>query len=51
MVGRQISVKAADAVHGRLEEIAAEVTREALGVLSVDALMSCGLSSQRASTF
>ena len=48
IVGQQISVKAADAVHGRLEEISGgEVTREALGALTVDALMSCGLSRQK----
>jgi len=48
IVGQQISVKAADAVHGRLEEVSGgEVTREALGALTVDALMSCGLSRQK----
>ena len=48
IVGQQISVKAADAVHGRLEEISGgEVTRDALGALTVDALQSCGLSRQK----
>ena len=48
IVAQQISVKAADAVHGRLEEISGgEVTREAHGALTDDALMSCGLSRQK----
>ena len=48
IVGQQISVKAADAVHGRLEEMSGgEVTREAIGSLTVDELLSCGLSRQK----
>ena len=48
IVGQQISVKAADAVHGRLEEMSGgKVTREALGALPLDALLSCGLSRQK----
>ena len=48
IVGQQISVKAADAVHGRLEEMSGgEVTREVIGSLSVDELLSCGLSRQK----
>ena len=48
IVGQQISVKAADAVHGRLEEMSGgEVTRDTIGSLTVDELLSCGLSRQK----
>ena len=48
IVGQQISVKAADAVHGRLEEMSGgKITREELGALPLDALLSCGLSRQK----
>ncbi len=48
IVGQQISVVAADAVHGRLEEMSGgDVTREALGDKTVNDLLSCGLSRQK----
>ncbi len=48
IVGQQISVVAADAVHGRLEEMSGgDVTREALVDKTVNDLLSCGLSRQK----
>ena len=47
IVGQQISVKAADTVHRRLEELCGEVNRETIGACSAEELSSCGLSKKK----
>ena len=47
IVGQQISVKAADTVHRRLEEFCGEVNRETIGACSAEEVSSCGLSKKK----
>ncbi len=47
IVGQQISVKAADTVHRRLEELCGEISRGSVGSCDLDGLISCGLSRQK----
>tara|TARA_B100000686_G_scaffold263053_1_gene276619 strand:+ start:24 stop:704 length:681 start_codon:yes stop_codon:yes gene_type:complete len=47
IVGQQISVKAADTIHSRLEGLCDEISRESVGYLTIDELESCGLSRQK----
>lgn len=47
IVGQQISVKAADAIHGRLEDLCGEINRSSIASNSLEELSSCGLSMKR----
>ena len=47
IVGQQISVKAADTIHDRLEEMCGEINRESVGSYLPDDLASCGLSKPK----
>jgi len=47
IVGQQISVKAADTIHGRLEEMCGEINKESVGSYLPDDLASCGLSKPK----
>ena len=47
IVGQQISVKAADSIHSRLEELCGEISRKSIGSCSIDKLTSCGLSQKK----
>ena len=47
IVGQQISVKAADSIHSRLENLCGEISRKSIGACSVDDLTSCGLSQKK----
>ncbi len=47
IVGQQISVKAADTIHSRLEELCGGINRKSVGSCTIDDLSSCGLSHQK----
>jgi len=47
IVGQQISVKAADTVSKRLEELCGEISRISVGSCTPEELASCGLSRQK----
>jgi len=47
IVGQQISVKAADTIHSRLEELCGEINRKSISSCTLDELSSCGLSQQK----
>ncbi len=47
IVGQQISVKAADTIHGRLEALCGGISREAIGSRTLEELASCGLSRKK----
>lgn len=47
IVGQQISVKAADTIHGRLEDLCGEINRSSIGSHSLEELSSCGLSMKK----
>jgi DNA-3-methyladenine glycosylase II len=47
IVGQQISVKAADTIHSRLEELCGEISRKSVGSRTLDELASCGLSQKK----
>ena len=47
IVGQQISVKAADTIHSRLEELCGGINRKSVGSCTLDDLSSCGLSHQK----
>lgn len=47
IVGQQISVKAADSVHNRLEELCGEISRKSIASFTIAELASCGLSQQK----
>ena len=47
IVGQQISVKAADTIHGRLEALCGGISREAIGSRTREELASCGLSRKK----
>ena len=47
IVGQQISVKAADTIHGRLEKLCGEINRESVGACTFEELTSCGLSKPK----
>ncbi len=47
IVGQQISVKAADTIHSRLEELCGGISRESIGSCTLDELSSCGLSQKK----
>jgi DNA-3-methyladenine glycosylase II len=47
IVGQQISVKVADTIHSRLEELCGEINRKSIGSCTLDELSSCGLSHQK----
>lgn len=44
IVGQQISVKAADSIHGRLVDLCGVITRKSVGSYTPDELASCGLT-------
>ena len=47
IVGQQNSVKAADTIHSRLEELCGGINRKSVGSCTIDDLSSCGLSHQK----
>ena len=47
IVGQQISVKAADSVHARLEEACGAIDRESISRLTLEELSGCGLSRSK----
>ena len=47
IVGQQISVKAADTVHRRLEELCEEISMESIASCTLEDLSSCGLSQKK----
>ena len=47
IVGQQISVKAADSVHGRLEQMCGEINIDSIGSHTIEELSSCGLSRKK----
>ena len=47
IVGQQISVKAADTIHGRLEALCGGISREAIRSRTLEELSSCGLSQKK----
>jgi len=47
IIGQQISVKAADTIHGRLEEHCGKIDRRTIGSLTLEELASCGLSLKK----
>jgi len=47
IVGQQISVKAADTIHGRLEVLCGGISRESIGSRTLEELASCGLSRKK----
>ncbi len=47
IIGQQISVKAADTIHRRLEELCGGVNRESISTCSAEELSSCGLSKKK----
>ncbi len=47
IIGQQISVKAADTIHGRLEDLCGEINRSSIGSHSLEELSSCGLSMKK----
>jgi DNA-3-methyladenine glycosylase II len=47
IVGQQISVKAADTIHGRLEVLCGGISREAIRSRTLEELSSCGLSQKK----
>ena len=47
IVGQQISVKAADSVFKRLEELCGEISRISIGDCTPEEIASCGLSKQK----
>jgi len=48
IVGQQISVKAADTIHGRLEVLCGGISREGIRSRTLEELSSCGLSRKKA---
>ena len=47
IVGQQISVKAEDTIHSRLEELCGKISSKSIGSCTLDELSSCGLSQQK----
>ena len=47
IVGQQISVKAADTIHRRLEGLCGKIDREAISACTAEDLSSCGLSQKK----
>lgn len=47
IVGQQISVLAADAIHARLEELCGEISKESVSDYSPDELAKCGLTKPK----
>ena len=47
IVGQQISVKAADTIHGRLERLCEEINVESIASCTLEDLASCGLSLKK----
>ncbi len=47
IVGQQISVKAADTIHGRLEVLCGGISREAIRSRTLEELSYCGLSQKK----
>ena len=47
IVGQQISVKAADTIHSRLEELCGGINRKSIASCTLDELASCGLSQNK----
>lgn len=47
IIGQQISVKAADSVHGKLEEMCGEISRRSIGSYTIEEISSCGLSHKK----
>ncbi len=47
IVGQQISVKAANIIHGRLEVLCGGISRQTIGSLTLEELASCGLSQKK----
>ena len=47
IVGQQISVKAADTIHRRLEELCGEIDRESISACTAEEVSSCGLSRKK----
>ena len=47
IVGQQISVKAADTIHRRLQGLCGEIDRETISACTAEDLSSCGLSQKK----
>ena len=47
IIGQQISVKAADTIHGRLKELCGDINRKSISSCTPDEMSSCGLSQQK----